>query len=131
MIFHLPNNPLFDKLCENASDKLPTLGFEQCEVSGGILSFKTKDDLVVTIQHRGYNKPHVLFGYKQDNSIIRSWEPLEFYLDHLTPIFKKHLELKSFFDFEFDFELLQSHQDKILGIVKEPAAYLEWQKTYI
>jgi hypothetical protein len=124
-----PNHPLFDQLCKKATDMLPSLGFLQHEVSGGRISFKSKDDLVVTIQHGGYDMPDVLFGYLQDNSIIRSWGPLEYFMNNLAPIYKKHIELKSFYDFEFDFELLKSHYDEILEIVKEPVNYLKWQKT--
>ncbi|MEM7163507.1 MAG: hypothetical protein AAF487_13830 [Bacteroidota bacterium] len=128
MSLNLPNHPLFNQLCKKSSDILPSLDFVHHQISRGRVSFKSKDDLIVTIQHGGYDMPEVLFGYRQDPSIIRSWVLLEYYIDQQTPIYKKHVELKSFYDFEFDFELLKTHHDRILGIVKKPKAYLDWQK---
>lgn len=123
-----PNHPLYDQLCKKASDKLPSLGFAVNGITGGITSFISKDDLIVSIQHGGYDMPNVIFGYKRDKSIIRSWGPLEYYIDKMTPIYKQHIELKSFCDFEYDYDVLSNHYDKILEIVKKPNAYLEWEQ---
>jgi hypothetical protein len=128
MSFNWPNHPLYDQLCKKASDKIPSLGFVVKERTAGTTSFISKDDLTVTIQHGGYDMPYVLFGYKSNKPEIGSWVLLEYYIDKMTPIYEKHVELKSFYDFEYDFDLLSNHYDKILSMVKKPKTYLEWQQ---
>lgn len=125
MSFEWPNHPLYDLLCKRAVDMLPSLGFEQYGNSRGKTLFKSKEGIIVTIQHGGYDMPDILLGYKNDQNILKSWAPLEYYINKATSLYKKHLALKSF----YDFDLLKNHYDAILEILKEPKQYLDWERN--
>jgi len=47
-------------------------------------------------------------------------------MDKEAPLYKKHLELKSFYDFGYDYELIKNHYPQILDITKSPNDYMEW-----
>lgn len=124
-----PNHPLYDHLCKKASILLPNLDFKTYKVEEGKISFISIDKLIITVQHGGYDMPYILIGNKKDLSICNSWVLLEYYLDKEVPIYKKHQELKSYYDFEYDYDLLKNHYSKILEITKSPKNYLEWEKN--
>lgn len=129
MNFNRPRHPLYDQLCKKASEKLPSLGFIVHSISAGRVSFISKDDLIITIRHEGYDMPNVLFGNSKNESILRSWGPLEYYINNMAPVYRKHAELKSFYDFEYDYDLLSYYYKEILEIVKNPNEYREWQES--
>lgn len=137
MSFEWPNHPLYDQLCEKASIKLLSLGFRpypgilfrRYRVQDGRTSFISKDKMLISIQHGGYDMPQVRVGIKSDHSICSSWGPLEYYLDKNAPIYKKHLKLKSSYDFEYDYDLIKNYYSQILEIIKSPEDYLEWQNN--
>ena len=61
-----PEHPLFNEMKQKAISELPNLGFELMSESEGHVSLSSKENLIVTIQHGGYDMPSVYFGKKDD-----------------------------------------------------------------
>lgn len=129
MSFDWPNHPLFEQLCEKAKLKLPKLGFELFQVNEGNISFSAEHPMIVLIQHEGYDMPSVYFGNEKNPKVCKSWGPLEYFINPEIPICKKHKELKTFYDFEFEFDLILNYQTEIIGIINSPEAYKLWMKV--
>jgi hypothetical protein len=129
MSYSWPNHPLFNELCEQSSRMLPSLGFDQYIVKESIISYTSKDGMTISIQHEGYDMPSVFIGNKENPTICTSGGLIEYFIDKTTPIYKKHLELKSFYNFEFHFNLIETYNLKILDIIMSPKQYLEWENT--
>lgn len=126
-----PNNhPLYDQLCEIVSEMLPSLGFKLLSKGDHLTIFISVDKMTVTIQHGGYDMPNVNFGTIGDFNCLRSWGALEYYLDSDVPIYKKHKELKSLYDFKYDFDLLKEHHDSIRLIIESPEDYKMWVNDF-
>ncbi|MEP0266399.1 hypothetical protein [Dokdonia sp.] len=124
-----PNHPLYNQLCEKAYLLLPKLKFKRYQIGPGKLSFISKEKMVVSIIHGGYDMPYVYIGTRENPEICCSWKPLEYYLDPLTPISKKHQNLKSFYDFEYDYDLIKNYYKEILHLIDNPKEYKEWEST--
>ncbi|GAA3523389.1 hypothetical protein GCM10022393_42800 [Aquimarina addita] len=129
MSFDWPHHPLYDKLSEKASLLLPKLGFEKIKSESGQTLFVSKEKILITIQHGGYDMPYIYIGNQKNKKLLSPSHILEYYLNESTPIFRKYTELKSFYDFEFEYDFLKEYSDEVLNILKFPKPYLEWKKT--
>ncbi|WP_074405965.1 hypothetical protein [Aquimarina megaterium] len=129
MSFDWPHHPLYDKLSEKASLLLPKIGFEKIKSRDGQTLFISKEKVLITIQHGGYDMPYIYIGNKKNTKLLSPNCILEYYLNKSTPIFRKYSELKSFYDFEYEYEFLKEYVDEILNILEFPKSYLEWEKT--
>lgn len=124
-----PNHPLYKQLCEKAYLLLPLLKFKRYQISPGKLSFISKEKMIVSIIHGGYDMPYVYIGTKENLKICSPWKPLEYYLDSSISTSKKHSKLKSFYDFEYEYDLLKNYYKEILYIVNNPKQYKAWKLT--
>lgn len=51
---------------------------------------------------------------------------MEYYFDKSTPIYSKYFELKSFYNFEFEF--IEKYYNEILNVLNSPKPYLKWEE---
>lgn len=121
-----PNHPLYNQLCEKANLLLPQLSFKKHCIRRGKISFISPEGMTVTVVHQGYDMPSVYLGTNENPEIVRSWKPLEYYLDNKTPLYNKHNQIASFYNFEFDYDLIKSHYKELLNIVNNSEAYNKW-----
>ena len=124
-----PKHELYDKLSEIASNKLPELDFSLHKKEPGSTSFISKDEMLVTVQHGGYDMPYILIGTIENKSIIEFQGTFEYYLDINTPIYKKYKKVGAFYDFEYENELLSTHYLKILELINSPQKYDQWKTS--
>ncbi|TPN84400.1 hypothetical protein [Aquimarina algicola] len=128
MSFDWPNHPLYDQLCEKAALLLPKLGFQKIKSDDGQALFMSKEKVLVTIQHGGYDMPYIYIGTKKKAKLFSPNGVTEYYFDKSTPICKKFLELKSFYDFEFEYDFIEKYYNEILNILSSPKPYLNWEE---
>jgi len=129
MSFDWPYHPLYDKLSKKASLLLPELGFEKLKSESGQAVFVSKEKVLITIQHGGYDMPCIFIGNKKNTKLLKPNHILEYYLNKSTPVFNKYIKLKSFYDFEFEFDLLKEYSNEILNILNSPKSYQKWEHT--
>jgi hypothetical protein len=121
-----PEHPLFNEMKQKAVSELPNLGFELMSESEGHLSLASKQNLIVTLQHGGYDIPTVYYGRKGDLKICKSWGPLEYFWNKKTPVYKKYQSLKSFYDLEYELELITVYQNELEELISTPENYNSW-----
>ncbi len=126
MSFDWPEHPLFNQLKLKAAASLPELNFEILNESEGHVSMINNDGLIVKIQHEGYDMPCVYLGNKNNTEITKSWGPLEYFWNKETPVFKKHEALQSFYDLEFDMDLISTYQQEVNELISSPESFLSW-----
>ena len=117
MVFEYPVHPLYNQLCDKAISKLPNLGFIELNRTHSRLIYISYYGLTVTVQHEGYDMPSVFFGTKDDFFKTNFFNVLEKAINPEIPITKKHQELKSFYDLEFELDFIQTYSYQILKFI--------------
>lgn len=117
MAIHYPNHPLYDQLCDKVNLKLPELGFKLLEQKHNHLTYLSNYGLTITIQHEGYDMPSVYFGTKDDFYKAKFLSSLESSINPEIPITKKHQKLKSFYDLEYELDIIRQYSNQILQIL--------------
>ena len=126
MSSNLPNHPLYAQLCEKAKRELPKVGFALFKENEGNISFNSNLQMTILIKHEGYDMPSVYFGNENNPEICASWGPLEYFLNRDAPIYRKYKELNTFYDLEFELDLILKYQNEILSIINSPETYNLW-----
>ncbi|SNR14710.1 hypothetical protein [Tenacibaculum jejuense] len=128
MSFEWPNHPLFDQLCEKATLLLPKLDFKKIKSDDGQVVYISKEKVLITIQHGGYDMPCIYIGNKEKTKLFSPNGMMEYYFDKSTPIYSKYLKLNSFHNFEFEYDFLEKYYGEILNILNSPKPYLIWKE---